>query len=332
MTSNDRKVAIVGAGIGGLSCARSLRAAGFQVRVFDKGRSVGGRTSVRRSEMGAQFDHGAQYFSITDPVMADEVQHWLDAGVIVPWNGRFGSIQQGQWTPTKSETSRYVGLPGMSSIAKHLAKDLEITSKCLVTSAHHDGSVWQLIGEHEQELGTFDSLVLNAPAPQSAALVCDFPEFAEKIRSTEFAPCWAVLLAFEQQLDVPWDGAVVEDSPLAWIARNSSKPGRPTQPDCWVLHASAQWSAEHLEDSQDVVIRDLLSSFWSELKISPRRPILTSAHRWRFSTAEQSLEERCLFDAQLALGACGDWCGGSKIEDAYLSGLAMAEAVISRVQ
>lgn len=332
MTSHNRTVAIVGGGIGGLSCARRLHNAGFRVRVFDKGRSVGGRTSVRRGDVGAEFDHGAQYLTITDSAIAEEVQHWLDAGVVVPWHGCFGSIHSGRWTPANSDTTRYVGVPGMSAIAKHLANDLEITSQCLVTSAHRHGSGWKLIGKHEIELGTFDILILNAPAPQSAELVNNFPEFVGKISAAKFASCWAVLLAFQERVDVPWDGVVVEDSPLAWIARNSSKPGRPKQPDCWVLHASAKWSAEHLEYSQDMVKRDLLESFWDALSTPPRRPALTSAHRWRFSIPERSLEARYIFDEQLNLGACGDWCGGSRIEDAYLSGLAMSEAVLAHIQ
>jgi cation diffusion facilitator CzcD-associated flavoprotein CzcO len=39
------RVAIIGAGLAGLSAARTLRDRGHEVRVFDKGLSVGGRTS-----------------------------------------------------------------------------------------------------------------------------------------------------------------------------------------------------------------------------------------------------------------------------------------------
>jgi hypothetical protein len=53
-----RSVAILGAGIAGATAARRLADAGLKVRVFDKGRGVGGRMATRR--IGAiQFDHGA---------------------------------------------------------------------------------------------------------------------------------------------------------------------------------------------------------------------------------------------------------------------------------
>ncbi|MEY3368848.1 MAG: hypothetical protein RI973_2003, partial [Bacteroidota bacterium] len=39
----DHDVLIIGAGIAGLSAARRLHTAGWQVAVFDKGRGPGGR-------------------------------------------------------------------------------------------------------------------------------------------------------------------------------------------------------------------------------------------------------------------------------------------------
>jgi len=259
--------------------------------------------------------------------MAEQVEHWETAGVVAPWEGCIGSLSAGHWTPTKSDTTRYVGVPGMSAMAKHLAAGLDVVLQCLVTKVARDGGCWRLTGEQERDLGAFDVLVLNAPSSQSAVLISEYPEFAERIHVAEIAPCWAVMLAFEERLDVPWDAAFVDDSPLSWIARNSSKPERPTQPDCWVLHASPEWSMEHLEDSPESAARDLFATFWDALGMSPARHIHLSAHRWRFSLPTETLEQRCLYDAEARLGACGDWCGGPRIEGALLSGLAMAETV-----
>jgi renalase len=71
------KVAIVGAGIAGLSCALRLQQDGCNVAVLDKGRGAGGRMSTRRIAMpggeGAggevAFDHGAQYLTIPNFTM-----------------------------------------------------------------------------------------------------------------------------------------------------------------------------------------------------------------------------------------------------------------------
>ena len=68
-------VAIIGAGIAGLSCADALTAEGWQVTLFDKGRKAGGRMASRRLETPhgeASFDFGAQYFTVRDAGFAAE--------------------------------------------------------------------------------------------------------------------------------------------------------------------------------------------------------------------------------------------------------------------
>ncbi|MFM8940069.1 MAG: FAD-dependent oxidoreductase, partial [Phenylobacterium sp.] len=60
------RIAIIGAGLSGLACARSLHREGRKVQLFDKARGPGGRMSTRRVEtpLGTiGFDHGAQYFT-----------------------------------------------------------------------------------------------------------------------------------------------------------------------------------------------------------------------------------------------------------------------------
>lgn len=329
MAIRDQTVAVIGAGISGLSCARRLHVDGFRVRVFDKGRGVGGRLSVRRGEPGAVFDHGAQYFTVKDKAMGHQVEQWIAAGVVAPWKGRIGSLDARQWTPTKSDNTRYVGVPGMTALAKQMALELDVVPNCRVTSIVRVGRSWQLTAENGEDLGLFDILVLSAPTPQTASLLDAVPEFAKKIQSVEIGPCWAVMLAFEERLAMPWDAAFIDDSSLSWIARNSSKPGRPrpVKPDCWVLHANPDWSKMHLEVSAREVQTELLGTFWQLLGLEPRQHALAEAHRWRFALPTEPLESRCLYDEELQLGACGDWCGGPRVEGAFLSGLAMAHEI-----
>ncbi len=60
------KVAVIGAGISGLMCARTLADHGCDVSVFEKSRGVSGRMSTRRVDDSLSFDHGAQYFTARD--------------------------------------------------------------------------------------------------------------------------------------------------------------------------------------------------------------------------------------------------------------------------
>ena len=49
------RVAIIGAGISGLACARQLVKSGVSVVVFDKGRGIGGRVATRRAVHNTRF-------------------------------------------------------------------------------------------------------------------------------------------------------------------------------------------------------------------------------------------------------------------------------------
>ena len=84
--------------------------------------------------------------------------------------------------------------------------------------------------------------------------------------------CWAVMLAFSHALPLDFDGAFVHNSSLGWIARNSSKPDRRQNAETWVLHASPEWSAEHLDTLRIRSSPFLLEEFWRSTGLAPARP------------------------------------------------------------
>ena len=64
-----RHFAVIGAGIAGITCARTLVQAGHSVTVFEKSPNLGGRMATRSTLFGS-FDHGVQYFTVRDPRFA----------------------------------------------------------------------------------------------------------------------------------------------------------------------------------------------------------------------------------------------------------------------
>ena len=57
------RVSIIGAGLGGLSAAISLKAAGYQVEVFEKNDRIGGKLNVLEKD-GFTFDLGPSIFTL----------------------------------------------------------------------------------------------------------------------------------------------------------------------------------------------------------------------------------------------------------------------------
>jgi predicted NAD/FAD-dependent oxidoreductase len=169
---------------------------------------------------------------------------------------------------------------------------------------------------------------VTSPAGQAAELLRSVPLLAARARKSPMHGCWAVMLAVTDSLRLGYDGAFVHASPLAWIARNSSKPGRPQESETWVLHASSEWSESHIEESPQAVMSELIDEFWRAVGASPVPVQYRSAHRWRFALPPQPLDDSSLFDSTMRVGACGDWCGGPRVEGAFLSGMAVAGRVL----
>ena len=326
-----RRIAVIGAGISGLACASELVARSFQVRVFDKSRGPGGRMSTRRVPMleeGADFDHGAQYFTARAPEFTGYVQRWISEGVVEPWLGRIVAIGPEGLESSSGITQRFVGKPGMNSVCRHLSKALDIRFGTQIETVEKDARGWTLFDANKENFGRFDVVVSTAPAPQTAGLLVDAaPDIAERARTVQMQPCWAILTAFSEPLRVAFDGAFVSEGPLSWVARTSSKPGRKRAPDRWVLHANPSWSEDHLEEDADRVVEPLLEAFFTASGMPSSRPSWTTAHRWRYALAASPLQDGYLYDATAGIGACGDWAKGNRVEGAFLSGRQMARAV-----
>ncbi len=319
-------VAVIGAGLSGLACARGLVDQGCSVHVFEKGRGVGGRMSTRRIG-DRQFDHGAQYFTARDERFRSFVDSGCRDGFIARWDGDITVLGKGGAQPKHRAVDRFVGVPAMNALCRRLALGLDVVLRTQVAALERTETRWHLTSDQQTDLGSYEAVVVAVPAPQAATLLrASAPEMAARASGAVLAPCWAGMASFTDPLGLGFDAAFVDSSPLSWVARNSSKPGR-SGAEAWVLHASPAWSLEHLDLESNAVAGLLLDAFRVAVGGFDCMPTHLEAHRWRFALPTEPLPEPFLLQHDLRLGACGDWCGGPRVEGAFLSGRALADGL-----
>lgn len=96
--------------------------------------------------------------------------------------------------------------------------------------------------------------------------------------------------------------------------------------ETWTLHASAEWSEAHIEDTPERVASALIAAFRA---LGGEVPVVWSAHRWRYAITESAVAEGYVWRVEDGIGLCGDWLHGGRVEGAWLSGRALAHCVLA---
>jgi len=240
----------------------------------------------------------------------------------------------------KASSAAYVGVPSMQSIAERLAAGLDAVYGAEVGRIARGSAEWYLFDAQDRPLGIagFDGLVLAVPSPVALGLLRALAEFApeavpdllDRLQGIAWDACWSACIALSRPSGIEFDVAFIRDDPiLSWAAREGSKPGRQTGPgvaERWLLQARSSWSNSYADLAPDDAGRWMQRAFAARLA----RPLLQKsclALRWTHASPVGLFEAAHVWDAQRRLGLCGDWCGGSSIETAFLSGLSVARAI-----
>lgn len=319
------RIAVIGAGISGLACALELARADARVTVFERSRAIGGRLGTRHNG-DFVFDHGAQFITARSRPFVRFAEVAARAGVLAPWKPRV--IEDGRPLGEPFE-DWMVGVPGMSSLVRPLTRNIDLQTGVSVHELLQGQRGWELQTDSGRQNQVFSGVVVAVPAPQAMSLLGHHGRAFRHLTDVRMAPCWSAMMAFEQPLEAGAEALRWTQGPLTWAACNSSKPGRTEGPQAWVVHATPQWSREHLEADARDAARLLLSEFARALGREIPAPVHLEAHRWRHALVEQALGLPCLVDEELAAGACGDWCIAPRVEAAFESGRALAHSMLS---
>ena len=322
------RAAVVGAGIAGLACAHALRAAGWDVEVFEAAEAIGGRIgSMRLGE--ASFDHGAQYLAPRHSAFQRYLQAATAKGHAAVWNPRHavaGVEHQlaGGWI---------VGVPGMSALLRPMAEGLRIYTRRPVHTITRKGRTWQLWFEDGTSAGPYAAVVV-ATSPAQAMLILgqSASEFERPLSTVRMTPCWSLLVHLSEPLLRDYDVYGDLSEVIRWVSRNTSKPRRRQESECLVVQASPAFS----RSTQDENPEDVAEQLWGEVcrtlgGPAAQRPLAMRAHLWRYAFADRPLGETCLFSSSLMVGVAGDWGRGRLAEHAFESGVSLAKQLVAAI-
>jgi predicted NAD/FAD-dependent oxidoreductase len=311
------RVAVVGAGLAGLAAGEALRAAGHEVVLFDKGRSPGGRMATRRIG-GAVVDHGAQFFTVRTPELAERVERWIAEGLVFEWSRGFG--------PEADGYPRYAVRGGMNALAKRLAEGLDVRCSSLVFELRVGSErAWTVLLD-DGSLHHVDAVISTAPLPQSYSIaITTGVELPRELITIDYERTLALLAVLDGPPAIPAPGAVQHGDPTFSMIVDNVAKGVSTVPAV-TMHANAAWSLEWWERPHDETLDALEAAAapW----LGGAAIVERQLKRWRFATPVRTWPDPCWVAPGVPpLIVAGDAFAGPRVEGALRSGWAAATAV-----
>lgn len=344
------RIAVIGAGIAGLTCARELLARGHDPVVFEASDRLGGRCSSRSTPVGG-FDDAAQAIAGATRLASYAAQRPHELAAMHPWTVPASPAEdepKGEERDTdgdEADASRTlklmgaVGVPSMRALANAIARPLDVRLHTPIRQARRCGTGWVLHDAAGEIDEPFQALVLALPAPLALPLARESAGVAAALRAVRYRSRWVLLLGSDRPVGLP-SYREFQGSPIERVAAMHTKPGRSTRtPQRWFVEADERWSLQHEDDDAETVAELLLDNFRAHARRSVH-PIFLCAHQWRHAfvhtTAPLSGHSECLWDPAARLGVCGDSVVASQVDRVHRSGVALAgriaEGLVSRRQ
>jgi predicted NAD/FAD-dependent oxidoreductase len=305
-------VAIIGAGVSGLSCAQALQLAGVPAHVFERENRVGGRCTTRLWQ-GHLVDDGIPFFTAQTPDFKRELIARLRQfrPILAPVVDAQGG------TVASTGGPRFYVLQGNNYFAQVLSHGLRISLHTPVEKINLQPRGVEILGQ------TYRAVVSSLPAPQTARL------FGDAGAQADFPPCLSALLEY--------GGAAAGDSaacyghvvsgdavPIAASYCENHKSARIVgQKTVFVVHGAPSFSERHASDPEEIYLPELVRANDEMWSISPGECTAAFGYRWRMRTRSvPSLEPAP------ATFLCGEGKAAATIEDAWQDGRLAAKEVL----
>ncbi|PSQ45975.1 NAD/FAD-dependent oxidoreductase [Halobacteriales archaeon SW_7_68_16] len=340
------RVGVIGAGAGAAAATYVVDGAGdVEVTVLEKSRGLCGRAATRRRGP-VRYDYGANYVKDDDERVARLLTEELDDEGLVDADRPIyvfdadGTVSEGR----NADGHKWSYREGLTQIAKRLfgRTDATIHRETRVETVRRSDERWHLTDASGTEWGPFDRLIVNPPAPQTAALLrgADWDadartDLAAAAAGVDYRSVRTAVLHYPFAIDRPYYALVNpgKDHPVVgWISREECKPGHvPDGETVLIVQSSHEWAVDHRDASvaeNVATLADHAAAIVGDDRL--RDPDWTDHQGWRYALPETGVVPGPVRAAEDAgLYPVGDWVAGeARLHAALRNGLSVGERLV----
>ena len=308
-------VAVIGAGLSGLSCAQALQSLGVKVRVFERS-SVGGGRCATQLWQGHLVDTGVQYFTAKSGDFKKELLTRLRQfrPIVSP------ILDQNNQVVASAHGPRFYVLQGNNYFTHVLSHGLDIRLNTEVAPLTFKSPGVKCLNEN------YDAVVSAAPAPQTVRL------FGLRRPAAEYDPALIALLEYGGtdlgQVREAY-GRVLGDP--KGVLRSSycenNKVGRIVgNKTVFVIEATARYSREFAETPSEVYLPEMIKKHEEIWGVPAKRRTAAYGYCWKVGHPRKAESRASSLPASAFI--CGDSRTDSTVESVWLDGQKAAQEVL----
>ncbi len=308
---------IIGSGISGSTIAYYLKKK-YSIKVFDKAKGVGGRSSYKRYKGKIGFDHGLQYLSPRSKEFKSFTNKLIKKRVLKHWKGNHVFLNQRIKRDKKH--IKLIGVKGNNDISKFLLKNTECSFQSELSEIKRQKNYWHLKFKDNKFIYT-KNIIITVPFPQAKILASRFVK-TKLFKNKVVMNSSITVLLVTNKTGNKASSFFTNDKVLGWISKENSKRRFKFNRDLWVLQSTFEYGKKHTDNYRNkrkFYTSVLINKFKKLTNIKVKKVYFTHIHGWKYSSNSKSLKIQSYWNKKIGLGLCGDWFGGPRLENGWLS-------------
>lgn len=305
---------IVGTGIAGSTISNLLNRK-YSLKIIDKARGIGGRSSNRRLNKDLTFDHGVQYISSKTKGFNSFLKRLEKKNFLKEWSGNHINFSS-----KEENKKKYIGVNGNNDICRYLLKNQKVVFRSAITKIIFNGSHWTLFINKKKIFSK--AVILTLPYDQTDIIAGDVMKNSFKNLKIKMLPNFTIMAAFKNNFISPLSSIKFDEKYISWAANENSKKRFKSDLNLWTIQLSTEISKKALsfnKRKKRKLMNFILKIFTQKLGYNYKHIKFKNYHSWRYAYSFKKTSMKSYWDKKTKLGVCADWFLGPKVEDAWLS-------------
>jgi len=300
------KIAIIGAGLSGSHIYSKLKKDGHDLTLFEKSRGAGGRCSTRYINDN-KVNHGTDDFKTTNQYFRDFCDLKVKENILV-----------------KKEDKYYSNKEGINKLCSSLIDINDFVKNTKITSCSFTNNNWTLVDQNGIKYENFDRLILAIPATQILQMELETSNsITEELKNVQYDSV-ATIISYSHSIEQITSKKLFASKSFSKIVNNSiQQDGKNFS--CYVFHLDKNLTNKQNFQNKDTVKEYMLEKIYQESGLKLEDNFYIVPHFWKYAFVSKGLTQEYLYDDNICLGICGDYCNGNNLESAYLSSKSLYE-------